>query len=137
MADKKKSAREKTHTKIRQAIIRLENQRPSITEKGRKISVSSVAEEAGVSRALIHNDYPDLLERIRGKINKNIQNQRDIKQSLLKAERSKSKELRAIITELTEQRDILASKNATLILEIQELKQIIQSDNVTAFPNPV
>ena len=104
-----------------------------MVEKGRKISVAAVAEEAGVSRALIHKDYPDLMERIRGNANKAIQRQRDEKHDKLKDERAKNRQLREKIVELTEQRNKLASKNATLELENRRLSSILESKNVTVF----
>ena len=122
-----------THKRIRLAIVRLENGQPKVVEKGRKISVAAVAEEAGVSRALIHKDYPDLMERIRGNANKAIQRQRDEKHDKLKDERAKNRQLRKKIVELTEQRNKLASKNATLELENRRLSSILESKNVTVF----
>ena len=133
MPEIKESTRGKTHDKIRQAIIRLEKNRPKVVKENRKISIEAVAEEAGVSRALIHNEYPDLLDRIRGNVNKSIQTQRDQKNELLKRERSKNSELRQIIAELTESRNELASKNATLALELRRLEAIIGSKNVSVF----
>lgn len=85
-----KRDREETHRKIRQAIIRIEKGRPKVVKGNRKMSVASVAEEAGVSRALIHNLYPDLLSRVRGNVNKDIQSQRNEKNEALKKEREKS-----------------------------------------------
>ena len=131
MPEIKESTRGKTHDKIRQAIIRLEKNRPKVVKENRKISIEAVAEEAGVSRALIHNEYPDLLDRIRGNVNKSIQTQRDQKNELLKRERSKNSELRQVIAELTESRNELASKNATLALGLRRLEAIIQSKNVS------
>ncbi|MBC7191786.1 TetR family transcriptional regulator [Marinobacter sp.] len=122
-----------THKRIRLAIVRLEKDQPKVVEKGRKVSVAAVAEEAGVSRALIHKDYPDLLERIRGNSNKAIQRQRDEKQEKLKEERFKNRQLREKIVDLTEQRNELASKNATLELENRRLSAILESKNVTVF----
>ncbi|WP_420195014.1 TetR family transcriptional regulator [Marinobacter sp. GH_1] len=122
-----------THKRIRLAIVRLEKDQPKVVEKGRKVSVAAVAEEAGVSRALIHKDYPDLLERIRGNSNKAIQRQRDEKQEKLKEERFKNRQLREKIVDLTEQRNELASKNATLELENRRLSAILESKNVRVF----
>ncbi len=68
-----KPSESEAHKRIRMAIVRLEKGQPKLVEKGRKVSVAAVAEEAGVSRALIHKDYPDLMERIRGNANKAIQ----------------------------------------------------------------
>ncbi|MBF4297107.1 TetR family transcriptional regulator, partial [Vibrio anguillarum] len=63
MSNQKEKA---THKMVRLAIIRIEKGRPKVVSDKRKMSVASVAEEAGVSRALIHRDCPDLLERIKG-----------------------------------------------------------------------
>ena len=122
-----------THKRIRLAIVRLEKGQPKVVEKGRKVSVAAVAEEAGVSRALIHKDYPDMLERIRGNSNKAIQRQRDEKHEKLKEERFKNRQLREKIVDLTEQRNDLASKNATLELENRRLSAILESKNVRVF----
>ena len=122
-----------THKRIRLAIVRLEKDQPKVVEKGRKVSVAAVAEEAGVSRALIHKDYPDLMERIRGNANKAIQRQRDEKHEKLKEERFKNRQLRQKIVDLTEQRNELASKNATLELENRRLSAILEGKNVTVF----
>lgn len=127
------SSESETHKRIRLAIVRLEKGQPKVVEKGRKVSVAAVAEEAGVSRALIHKDYPDMLERIRGNSNKAIQRQRDEKHEKLKEERFKNRQLREKIVDLTEQRNELASKNATLELENRRLSAILDSKNVTVF----
>ena len=125
------SSESETHKRIRLAIVRLEKGQPKVVEKGRKVSVAAVAEEAGVSRALIHKDYPDLMERIRGNANKAIHRQRDEKHEKLKEERFKNRQLREKIVDLTEQRNELASKNATLELENRRLSAILDSKNVT------
>jgi len=126
-------ARKATHDKIRKAIKRLENGRPKAVNKGRKISIASVAEEAVVSRASIHNHYPDLLERIRGNISKHMQSQRDEKHQTLKEEREKNRLLRQRIGELNLQRNELASKNAALELERNQLQAVVESKNISAF----
>lgn len=126
--------KEKTYTNIRRAIVRLEQGKPKITKAGRKLTVAAVAEEAGVSRALIHNHYPELLARIRTNNDKNISKQRDQKHDDLVKERVKCKELRKQVTKLLEQKAILVSKNASLELENQMLKSIVDSDNTIVFP---
>ncbi|MBF4322520.1 TetR family transcriptional regulator, partial [Vibrio anguillarum] len=55
MSNQKEKA---THKMVRLAIIRIEKGRPKVVSDKRKMSVASVAEEAGVSRALIHRDCP-------------------------------------------------------------------------------
>ena len=125
--------RKKTHNKIRMAIVRLEQGRPSVVESGRKISIAAVAKEAGVSRTLISNLYPEFLDRIMGNANKHTQKQRDKKQEALKEERQKNRKLRKVIEELKQQQRLLVSKNATLELENRRLTRIIESENVTLF----
>ena len=114
----------KTHTKVRQAIVRIEQGNPKIISHDRKISVSSVAEESGVSRALIHRDFPDLLERIKGNVNKSIRQQRDEKRSKLQKYKEQNRELREDVSELRALLDVAHSQNMTLILKNKKLKNI-------------
>lgn len=110
------SQKEKTtHKVVRLAIVRIEKGRPNIVSDKRKMSVTAVAEEAGVSRALIHRDCPDLLERIKGGVNKGIRQQRDAKQSELKEYKERNRELRAEVAELKAILAKVQSQNATLI----------------------
>jgi AcrR family transcriptional regulator len=125
--------REKTHDNIRMAIVRIEKGRPTLVDPKRKISVAAVAEEAGVSRTLIMNQYPDLLERIRGGADKHIQKQRDDKHENLKKERAKNQELRKTLADVMQKYQVLVSKNATLELENRRLTGIVENENVTLF----
>ncbi|PSW53492.1 TetR family transcriptional regulator [Photobacterium leiognathi] len=104
-----------THKAVRLAIIRIEKGRPTIVSEQRKMSVAAVAEEAGVSRALIHRDCPDLLERIKGGVNKGIRQQRDAKQNELKEYKKRNRELRSEVAELKAMLAKVQSQNATLI----------------------
>ncbi|WP_100643433.1 TetR family transcriptional regulator [Alteromonas facilis] len=125
--------REKTHNKIRMAIVRLEQGRPNVVKPERKMSVAAVAEEAGVSRTLIMNQYPDLLERIRGGANKHIQKQRDEKYEALKKEREKNRELRSTLADVMQKYQVMVSRNATLEMENRRLTGIVENENVTVF----
>lgn len=125
--------RNKTHNCIRQAIVRLEKGRPKVVPRTRKVSIAAAADEAGVSRALITNNYPDLAERIREHGRKAARQQRDKKQEDLQAERAKNRELRAERDELRAKVGTLASKNATLIYENEELKAMLDAGNVRQF----
>ena len=95
-----------THKQVRLAIIRIEKGRPNIISDHRKMSVAAVAEEAGVSRALIHRDCPDLLERIKGG---------DAKQTELNEYKERNRELRSEVAELKAMLAKVQSQNATLI----------------------
>ena len=63
-------------------------------------------------------------------------NPRDDKQKELKCEKDKAKELRKDIKKLKENINKLASFNATLLKENQELKAILASPNVTPMRKP-
>lgn len=114
----------KTHTKVRQAIVRIEQGKPKIISPDRKISVAAVAEESGVSRALIHRDFPDLLERIKGNVNKGVRQQRDEKHGELQHYKELNRKLRKEISELRALLEVAHSQNTTLILENKKLKGV-------------
>ena len=97
MSNQKEKA---THKAVRLAIVRIEKGRPNTVSHKRKMSVAAVAEEAGVSRALIHRDCPELLERIKGGVNKDIRQQRDAKQTELNKYKDRNRELRSEVAEL-------------------------------------
>ncbi len=123
------SQKEKTtHKKVRLAIVRIEKGRPNIVSDKRKISVKAVAEEAGVSRALIHRDCPDLLERIKGGVNKGIRQQRDAKQAELNDYKERNRELRTQVADLEAMLAKIQSQNATLIRINTQLREA-RADN--------
>lgn len=121
-----------THKAVRLAIISIEKGRPKVVSEKRKMSVAAVAEEAGVSRALIHRDCPDLLERIKGGVNKGIRQQRDAKQTELNEYKERNRELRAEVTELKAMLAKVQSQNATLIRKNMALNNVqTKNGNVT------
>ncbi|PMM78709.1 TetR family transcriptional regulator [Vibrio sp. 10N.261.46.F12] len=121
-----------THKAVRLAIIRIEKGRPNVVSDKRKMSVAAVAEEAGVSRALIHRDCPDLLERIKGGVNKGIRQQRDAKQTELNEYKERNRELRSEVAELKAMLSKVQSQNATLIRKNMVLSGVsAKNNNVT------
>ncbi|MEZ8306126.1 MULTISPECIES: hypothetical protein [Vibrio] len=121
-----------THKAVRVAIIRIEKGRPNVVSDKRKMSVAAVAEEAGVSRALIHRDCPDLLERIKGGVNKGIRQQRDAKQIELNEYKERNRELRTEVAELKAMLSKVQSQNATLIRKNMVLSGVsAKNSNVT------
>jgi len=105
---------------LQQALYRIERGRAKTGEK--KVSISSVAREAGVSAALIHNHYPRIAEAIRNAQGRSSRAQRDIKNQDLNAERERNRELRKEIEELRDKVARLASINEVLINENLVLK---------------
>ncbi|ATC60170.1 TetR family transcriptional regulator (plasmid) [Vibrio anguillarum] len=111
---------------------RAEKGRPNVVSDKRKMSVAAVAEEAGVSRALIHRDCPDLLERIKGGVNKGIRQQRDAKQTELNEYKERNRELRSEVAELKAMLSKVQSQNATLIRKNMVLSGVsAKNSNVT------
>jgi predicted nuclease with TOPRIM domain len=124
----------KSHKAVRMAIIRIEKGRPNVVAKDRKISVSSVAEEADVTRNTINRDCPDLHTRIQGLMNKDVREQLRLKQIELNGVKERNKELRGEVKELEDINSYLQSKNASLMTKYSELERLVYAeDNVVPF----
>jgi hypothetical protein len=127
MRDKKRLTREE----IRRAIQRIEYRRPKrITKERCRINISTVAREAGISAASIHNTYPDIAQAIREKAG-------NTDRSALDAERMERKRLAELLHLAREhlkaaERDVvrIASENARLVTENAVLKAILASRHV-------
>lgn len=117
---------------LRLAMLRIEHGRART--KATKISIASVACEAGVSAALIHNYYPTIAEEIRIAVGRSTRAQRDAKQSELKASLERNRELRQEIKMLELLVANLASENEVLIAENREFRAAIDGKNVGRFP---
>ncbi|MEK7891596.1 TetR family transcriptional regulator [Burkholderia contaminans] len=113
---------------LRLAIFRIERGRAHT--KATRLSVSSVAREAGVTPALIHNHYPTIAEEIRVKQGASSREQRDLKQNELNAEREKRKALKLELEEARKQLARLASINEMLVLENRTLRAVSRESNV-------
>lgn len=116
-ARKTNEARDKD---LRLAISRIEHGRAH--SQATQLTIASVAREAGVSTALIHNCHPAIAETIREAQGRASRAQRDAKHQELKAEREKARILREEITMLRAQVAKLASINEVLLAEIRALK---------------
>jgi AcrR family transcriptional regulator len=121
-------SRRQTEIKLKSAIERFQ-------ASGSKVSISAVAKDAQVTRALIHNTYPDIAERIRGLMGRNTRSQRDAKHDALVRERERNRELRAEIDSLRSEMAKLASLNLTLLSKINVLSEIAEG-NVVPFAYP-
>ena len=113
---------ELTRKAIRLAILAITKGRPKVISKDRKISIKAVADEAGVSNATIHNNYPDLAEQIRLLANKDVRSERDSTKQALGEQRKKATELRAEIAQLKAELAEIASLNASLMLQNEDLR---------------
>ena len=119
-----------TEKELKCALIRLKHGRPRVVNKKRKISISALAEEAGVSDSTIHNRYPEIAAEVREITGKAHKVQRDEKNVKLKSEKAKNKELREYIEQLESDIRKLTSINATLSNENIQLKAEIASGKV-------
>lgn len=113
---------------LRLAIFRIERGRSKT--KATKLSIASVAREAGVSTALIHNHYPAVAEAIRVSQGRDSRIQRDEKHEQLKALRQENKDLRNDIELLKSDVDKLASINEVLLNENKELTAALKDPKV-------
>lgn len=126
---------ELTAKSIRQAITRIKKGRTKVVQPGRKLSIQSVAEEAGVSRATIHNNHPGLAEQIRESANKSARGQRDQKNAELKELRAKYTALRQELSRCRQLNQDMASELATLTVENEHLRTIAGSTKVAVLPS--
>lgn len=124
-------SKEKTAKALEMALYRITKGRAKIVSKQRTLSIVAVAEEAGLSTSTIHNNHPDIAEKIRGLLNKESRVQRNEKLAELKQEKAKNRELRKEVQALNVQLAKIASINARLEMENAELQAIVNSDNVT------
>lgn len=131
----KQSKGDLTRQTIKQALLRLQNNRPTVVTPGRKISIAAVAEEAGVSRATIHNNYPEIAERIRKMNNNSCRVPLDEKHQNLNILKNKNRELRDQIQNLNSDLAKITSINASLLLENTMLQTIINNKKVSIIKN--
>ena len=92
-----------------------------IQQTGEKITLKAVADEAGVSPALLNNRYPDFAEKVRAIVGKSVRQQRNDKADLLAKEREKNRKLRELVesqlAEITKLASVNESLRAELVLE--------------------
>jgi hypothetical protein len=119
-----------TEKVIKEALLRLKFGRPKVVDKKRKLSILSLAEEAGVADSTIHNRYPEIATEVRELLDQEHKTQRDQKNELLKSEKAKNRELRKDNEELALENRKLVSINAKLEDENIQLKAELASGKV-------
>ncbi len=102
------------------AILRIKRGRAHTGAK--RVTISAVAREAGVSSALIHNYYPTIAEAIRIEQGRDYRSARDAKQLQLREERAKANDLRQRVEDLRSQVARLSSINETLLADNEALR---------------
>jgi hypothetical protein len=126
----KKKGRD-TRKALREAILRIEHGRPQRIDKDRcRMNISTVAREAGVTPASIHNNYPDVAEAIRKKVGKTGPSQCELQDGEIKRLLTSVELLRQRLK--AAERDVtrIASENAKLMSENAVLKAQLGAGNV-------
>jgi AcrR family transcriptional regulator len=116
--------RAKTAENLRLAILRVKN-------AGRRVSIKSVAEEAGVDASLVHHVYPDIAEEIRAISGRSTRTERDKVRQQLAAAKAHIRTLEAEVEKLLAEVAQIASVNLTLAQEAAQLQAALR-DNVRA-----
>ncbi|MDM0007489.1 TetR family transcriptional regulator [Variovorax sp. J22G73] len=115
---------------LRLAIWRIERGRSHT--KATELTISSVAREAGVTAALIHNHYPTVAEAVRLKQGASSRKQRDAKHAELAEERNTNSELRRQLEEARSQLARLATINEMLLVDNAALRAGQNTGNVVS-----
>jgi hypothetical protein len=121
---------ETRENELRIALLRIKHgkARTGVT----RVTILSVAREAGVSAALIHNNYPVIAEQIRLDQGRDSRSQRNAKHDQLKRERQKNRQLRAMISTLLADVQRLSTINEVLQAEKRALLEKV--GEVTVVP---
>jgi septal ring factor EnvC (AmiA/AmiB activator) len=116
---------------LRLAVYRIERGR-AVT-KASKLSISSVAREAGVTPSLIHNHYPVIAELIRAKKGRSVAARIKTKDASLREQRAKTAELQRELKHLRSEVARLATINEMLLVDNRALTAGQQGDNIVPF----
>lgn len=123
---RRKRDREATAEALEKALLRLQNRK-------QEISITAVANEAGVSPGLIHNTYPRLAEKIRKSTGRSKKQKSDAKADELKIAKATIQTLRAELKSAVADLAKLASVNARLQHANEHLKASLDA-KVRQFP---
>ncbi|MEO8154739.1 MAG: TetR family transcriptional regulator [Rhizobacter sp.] len=101
-----------------------------LQRRGAKISIVSVAAEAGVHHTTVHNRHSDLAETIRGLNGKASRQAMDLKQAKLREALARNRELRAELDAMRADMRSLASENLRMHTELLELRAVANDKTV-------
>lgn len=90
----------------------------TLQDRGEKITLKAVAEQAKVSPSLLNHRYPDFAEKVRGLVGRTIRQKRNEMSELLTKEREKNRQLRVLLDGQLAEVTRLASVNEALRQEL-------------------
>jgi len=125
-----------TEREIKLAIARIRHGKQKRTSADRKFSIASVAAEAGVSNATIHNRYPQLAEHIRKIQKADAKGTTEKKQTEISELKRQIAELRNQLEERDSELRKIAIVNLRLSQEMKGLKSTKRS-GAKSTPNNV
>lgn len=116
------STKETTRKELELALRRIQLGRPKVVAVDRKLSIAAVADEAGVSAALVHNSHPDFAEQVRGLTGKTPGAAAAKRHEKLAAMEAQVAELKAQLAARDEDLRKLAIQNLALSEENKQLR---------------
>jgi len=114
---------EATRERLELALVRLQR-------KDVRISIVSVATEAGVHHTTIHNRHPDLAEKIRALNGKSSRQAKDLKHNQLREALARNRQLREELDAMRADMRNLASENMRMHTELLELRAVANDKTV-------
>jgi len=127
--------KDKTEKKLRLSLHRILSGRPTVISKSRKLSIASVAQEAGVSSALIHNRYPNIADEIRSKCGRAYKTRVVDKVNEVSKLRQTNRELRAELKLYKDQLRNLASINLAQEHRLRVLEAMVETKKIEILPS--
>jgi hypothetical protein len=116
---------QKTRDELNLALARLRNNNPRIVKRGTKITVTSVAQEAGVDPSTIYRFHESVRVEIRKASNAAAKKQPKENLDELQRMEQQAKEYRLTAEELQSQLHALAQQNYVLSQQLQEQKDFV------------
>lgn len=126
---------DRTLSMLEDALIRIISGNPMRVDPDRRLSIKSVAEEAGLHQSTIHTRYPEFRDKIMNILGGSKAKTKNQKNSDEHTPLDNSAALRAEILDLRNLITQMASENARLELENLNFKAILESNNVFTFPS--
>jgi len=116
----------KTRFELECALSRLRNGNPKVVAKGKKITASSVAKEAGIDRSTLYRYHEPIVTEIRKLNDATPISQVKQKRTELANEREKSKEYRGLLEEAQVDLKLIALQNYALEERNKELENLLR-----------